>query len=298
MARSIWKGAISFSLIHIPVSLHPASRADTLDLDLLDRRDFSPVGYQRVNKSTGKVVDWDDIVKGYEYRKGEYVVLTDEDFRRANVEATRTIAIQSFVRPHEIPPQYFDTPYYLAPGKGGGKVYALLREALRKADRWAIGSAVVRTRAYACALMPHDEILVLNTLRYPDELLPGDTIEAPAESTARAGVTQREMDLAIKLVEDMSETWDASRFEDTYRHDLLKRIEEKARKGQAHALTEREREKPARRSAEVIDLTALLKRSLEAKTARPGTGQRRPASAQRRAAKSPRRRRASRRRRA
>ena len=134
MARSIWKGAISFSLVHIPVSLHTASRANDLDLDLLDRRDFSPVGYQRVNKSTGKVVAWEDIVKGYEYRKGEHVVLTDEDFRRANVEATQTIAIRSFVREHEIPPQYFETPYYLAPEKRGQKVYALLREALRKSE--------------------------------------------------------------------------------------------------------------------------------------------------------------------
>src|SRR4030095_10355238 len=139
MARSIWKGAISFSLVHIPVSLHTASRADGLDLDLLDRRDFSPVGYQRVNKTTGKVVEWNDIVKGYEYRKGEHVVLTDEDFRRANVAATQTITIRAFVRQHEIPPQYFETPYYLAPEKRGQKVYALLREALRKTGRWAVG---------------------------------------------------------------------------------------------------------------------------------------------------------------
>jgi DNA end-binding protein Ku len=157
MARIIWKGAISFSLIHIPVSLHPASRANELDLDLLDRRDFSPVGYQRINKSTGKVVEWDDIVKGYQYKKGEYVALTEEDFRRANVAATQTIAIQAFVKQHEIPPQYFETPYYLAPDKRGQKVYALLREAMRESGRWAIGSVVVRTRAYACALIPQDE---------------------------------------------------------------------------------------------------------------------------------------------
>ncbi len=189
MARIIWKGAISFSLIHIPVSLHPASRANELDLDLLDRRDFSPVGYQRINKSTGKVVEWDDIVKGYQYRKGEYVALTDEDFRRANVAATQTIAIQAFVKQHEIPPQYFETPYYLAPDKRGQKVYALLREAMRESGRWAIGSVVVRTRAYACALIPQDELLVLNTLRYADEIRPADAIEAPASSVRKAGVS-------------------------------------------------------------------------------------------------------------
>ena len=146
MARIIWKGAISFSLVHIPVSLQTATRANGLDLDLLDRRDFSPVGYQRINKSTGKAVDWDDIVKGYEYKKGEYVALTDEDFRRANVKATQTIAIRSFVRPREIPPQYFETPYYIAPDKRGQKVYALLREALRELVREAAGSPAASAR--------------------------------------------------------------------------------------------------------------------------------------------------------
>jgi DNA end-binding protein Ku len=269
MARTIWKGAISFSLIHIPVSLHTAARANELDLDLLDRRDFSPVGYQRINKSTGKVVEWDDIVKGYEYRKGEYVVLTDEDFRRANVEATQTIAIQAFVRPQEIPPQYFETPYYLAPDKRGEKVYALLREAMRKSERWAIGSVVVRTRAYVCALFPQDEVLVLNTLRYPDEILPANAIDAPANSVRKAGVSAREFELALKLVADMSDSFDPADYRDTYRDDLLKRVKEKVKTKQTHTLTEATPEKPARRSAEIIDLTTLLKRSLEAKPARP-----------------------------
>jgi DNA end-binding protein Ku len=277
MARSIWKGAISFSLVHIPVSLHTASRANGLDLDLLDRRDFSPVGYQRVNKTTGKVVGWDDIVKGYEYRKGEHVVLTDEDFRRANVAATQTIAIRAFVRQHEIPPQYFETPYYLAPDKRGQKVYALLREALRKTGRWAIGSVVVRTRAYVCALIPHGETLVLNTLRYADELLPADSIAAPPASLRKAGVTAKELELAHKLIEDMTDTWNPDRYKDTYRHDLMKRVEEKVRKGQTHTLTEPAREKPARRSAEIVDLTALLKRSLEKTTRSAPASESRPA---------------------
>jgi DNA end-binding protein Ku len=272
MARIIWKGAISFSLIHIPVSLHPASRANELDLDLLDRRDFSPVGYQRINKSTGKVVEWDDIVKGYQYKKGEYVALTEEDFRRANVAATQTIAIQAFVKQHEIPPQYFETPYYLAPDKRGQKVYALLREAMRESGRWAIGSVVVRTRAYACALIPQDELLVLNTLRYADEIRSADAIEAPAGSVRKAGVSAREFNLALKLVDDMSDTWDPAQYKDTYRDDLLKRVEEKVKKGQTRTLTEPTREKPARRSAEIIDLTTLLKRSLEGKPARAAPG--------------------------
>jgi DNA end-binding protein Ku len=266
MPRSIWKGAISFSLIHIPVSLHTASRSNELDLDLLDRRDFSPVGYQRVNKKTGKAVDWDDIVKGYEYRKGEYVVLTDEDFRRANVKATQTIEIHAFVRPLEIAPELFETPYYLAPAKGGEKVYALLRDALRKSGRWAVGSVVIRTRAYTCALLPHEDVLMLNTLRYADEILDSDAIDTPAGSVRKAGVSAREVDLALKLVADMTEPWDPRRYKDTYRNDLRRRIEEKVKKGETHTLTAPARERPVPRSAEVIDLTALLKRSLEANT--------------------------------
>ena len=289
MARSIWKGAISFSLVHIPVSLHTASRANDLDLDLLDRRDFSPVGYQRVNKSTGKVVAWEDIVKGYEYRKGEHVVLTDEDFRRANVEATQTIAIRSFVREHEIPPQYFETPYYLAPEKRGQKVYALLREALRKSERWALGSVVVRTKAHVCVLIPQGETLVLNTLRYGDELLPADSVAAPPESLRKAGVTSQEFELALKLVEDMTEVWNPDQYKDTYRRDLMKRVEEKVKKGETHTLTEPTREKPARRSAEIIDLAALLKRSLEEKTA--GSARGRGSGARRRAPRTATRRR-------
>lgn len=266
MPRSIWKGAISFSLIHIPVSLHTASRPNELDLDLLDRRDFSPVGYQRINKKTGKPVDWDDIVKGYEYRKGEYVVLTDEDFRRANVKATQTIEIHAFVRPQEIAPELFETPYYLAPAKGGEKVYALLRDALRKSGRWAVGSVVIRTRAYTCALLPHEDVLMLNTLRYADEILDSDAIDTPAGSVRKSGVSAREVDLALKLVADMTEPWDPRRYKDTYRNDLRRRIEEKVKKGETHTLTAPTRERPPRRTAEIIDLTALLKRSLEANT--------------------------------
>ena len=133
-ARGLWNGAISFSLIHIPVSLHTAARAHELDLNLLDKRDFAPVGYQRYNKATGKVVEWNDVVKGYEYEKGEYVVLTDEDFRRANVEASRTIDIQTFVDRDAISPYYFDTPYFLVPDKNGERVYALLRGNVRAAQ--------------------------------------------------------------------------------------------------------------------------------------------------------------------
>ena len=277
MARVIWKGAISFSLIHIPVSLYPASRSASLDFTMLDKRDFSPIGYQRVNKGSGKTVEWDDIVKGFEYEKGEYAVLSDEDFRQANVEATQTIDIQGFVELSEIPPMYYDTPYYLAADKRGEKVYTLLREALVKSNTVAIGLVVIRTKQHVCALMPVGDSLLLNTLRYADEVL--DPAEhAPATKTLEAArVSQREFGMATKLVEDMRLKWDPAEFHDTYREDLLRRIDEKVEAGQTKTLTPAAKVR-APRTAEVVDLTALLKRSLEQRGGRGSGSGRRSAS--------------------
>src|SRR5262245_29301152 len=199
-SRGLWNGAISFSLIHIPVSLHTGSRSSTVDLDLLDKRDFAPVGYQRYNKSTGKVVDWNDVVKGYEYEKGEYVVLTDEDFRRANVEASRTIDIQTFVARDAIAPYYFDTPYFLVPDKGGERVYALLREALEQSQKLAVATFVLRSRQHVAALMPVDKSIVLNTLRYAEEIQPHLDVAAAVSKKAN-GASGRELDMALKLVD-------------------------------------------------------------------------------------------------
>ena len=263
MARVIWQGAISFSLIHIPVALHSASRSTTLDLDLLDRRDFSPVGYQRVNKKTGKDVDWDDIVKGYQYQPGEYVALTEEDFRLANVEATRMIDIVGFVDPAEITPQYYDTPYYLSAGKHGEKVYSLLREVLTRARTVAIGTVVIRTRQYVCAVSPLDRTLMLTTLRYADEVLaPAEVAKSPQGKAAQ--VSKPELDMAMQLVEQMKRPWKPETFHDSYRDDLLKRIEQKVQAGETHELTEATGEAKDRPTAKVVDLTALLRKSLEA----------------------------------
>jgi DNA end-binding protein Ku len=273
VARTIWKGAISFSLIHIPVALHPASRPASLDFTLLDRRDFAPVGYQRINKDTGKTVQWDDIVKGYEYEKGEYVVMSDEDFRQANVEATQTIDIQGFVDPVSIPPLYYDTPYYLAPEKHGEKVYTLLREALTKTGTVAIGLIVLRTKQHVCVLMPLGPALLLNTLRYADEVLPHAELAPTAATLEQAKVSPREFSMALKLVEDMREkTWDPSAYHDTYREDLLKRIDAKVKAGQTKEITPSPERTPERRTAQVVDLTELLKRSLEQRGRKPAGG--------------------------
>lgn len=264
-ARGLWNGAISFSLIHIPVSLHTAARAHELDLNLLDKRDFAPVGYQRYNKSTGKVVEWDDVVKGYEYEKGEYVVLNDEDFRRANVEASRTIDIQTFVDRDAIAPYYFDTPYFLVPDKNGERVYALLREALEQSKKLAVATFVLRSRQHVAALMPVDDVIVLNTLRYEAEIQAHPTVVAAAKKATANG---RELTMALKLVDEMTEKWKPGAFSDTYRDDLLKRIEQKVKAGQTHALTEPEAEVTGEGSAgggKVVDLMSLLERSLSQK---------------------------------
>src|SRR5690606_25953408 len=170
MPRGLWKGAISFGLVNVPVELFSAEKRSTeLDLTMLDRRDLAPVGYKRYNKATGEDVPWSEIVKGYEYEDGKYVVLSEEDFRRANVEATKTVDIQAFVDAGEVPPLYFETPYYLVPGKRGEKAYALLREALKKAGRIGIATVVIRTRQYLAALIPYGDLLLMNTIRYAAE---------------------------------------------------------------------------------------------------------------------------------
>jgi DNA end-binding protein Ku len=270
-ARGLWNGAISFSLIHIPVSLHTAARAHEIDLNLLDKRDFAPVGYQRYNKSTGKVVDWNDVVKGYEYEKGEYVVLTDEDFRRANVEASRTIDIQTFVDRDAIAPYYFDTPYFLVPDKNGERVYALLREALERSKKLAVATFVLRSRQHVAALMPVDNTIVLNTLRYHAEIQPHP--EVAAATAKKAGAAGgRELEMALKLVDEMTEKWKPEAYEDTYRDDLMKRIEQKIKAGQTHTLTQPEADAAETRATggKVVDLMSLLERSLAQKGAPAG----------------------------
>src|ERR1700733_13004012 len=166
MPRALWKGAISLGLIYVPVELYTASKENTLPLHILDSRDFAPVGYQRVNKTTGKEVDWSHIVKGYEYKKGDFVALTDADFKHANVKASETIQIDTFCEASEIASIYYDKPYYLAPAKGGGKVYSLLRQTLEATGKVAVATFVMHQRQHLCVVAPQARILVLQTLRF------------------------------------------------------------------------------------------------------------------------------------
>lgn len=281
MARGLWKGAISFGLVNVPVELFSAEkRSAELDLTMLDKRDLAPVGYKRYNKSTGEDVPWAEIIKGYEYEDGRHVVLSEEDFRRANVEASKTVEILAFVDLQEIAPPFFETPYYLAPGRRGEKAYALLRETLKKAGKAGIATVVIRTRQYLAALIPRDEVLVLNTLRYASELKDVDELGIPSSALKGPKVTAKEIDMALRLVDDMSGEWKPEQYKDTYREDLLARIKEKVKAGQTEEITQPEKGRKEAEGAEVIDLMALLKKSVQHK-ARPA---RRQAKSKRRAA--------------
>ena len=268
MARSMWKGAISFGLVHIPVDMYPAVDSKGLDLTMLDRRDFSPVGFKRYNKGNGKEVTWDDIVKGYEYEDGEYVVLSDEDLRRANPEATQTIDIQAFVQAEDVPLIFYDQPYFLAPGKGGAKVYALLRETLREAGKIGIARVVIRVKQHLAALVCVGDTIVLNTLRFADEMRDPGELKIPSANSKAAAVTVKELKMAMALVEGMSEDWEPSQYTDTYREDVLAMVKKKIKARQTKTITEPEPEKKKPTTGQVIDLVALLQASLGKKPAK------------------------------
>ena len=277
MARGLWKGAISFGLVNVPVELFSVEKRSTeLDLTMLDKRDLAPVGYKRVNKETGEDVPWAEIVKGYEYKDGKYVVLSAEDFRRANVEASKTVEILAFVDKEQIPPQFFETPYYLAPGRRGEKAYALLRDALKKSGKAGVATVVIRTRQYLALVLPQESYLLMNTLRYADELKDFEEVGVPSSALKEAKASAKEIEMALRLIDDMAEDWNPDQYKDTYREDLLNRVKEKVKAGETEEITEPER-KREKDSAEVIDLMSLLKKSVAKKPARAAERPKRPA---------------------
>lgn len=278
MARAIWKGAISFGLVHIPVSLNTAVRSERVDFDWLDKRSMEPVGYKRVNKVTGKEIDKEHIVKGVEYEKGRYVVISEEEIRKARPEATQTINIFSFVDAREIPLQQFDTPYYLSPDRGGGKVYALLREALESTGKVALATVVLHTRQHLALLRPLQDALVMITLRWPEEVRGLASLELD-KSVTDSKLDKRELDMARKLVQDMSGPWSPDEYHDAFRQTILDLVQEKASKGKIETVDKGEGA-PAEKGADIIDLTELLKRSLggKAKAKKPAAKRPRKAS--------------------
>jgi DNA end-binding protein Ku len=257
MPRELWKGAIQFGLVHIPVSLYPGEQREDLSFTMLDRRDLAPVGYKRYNKNTGDEVPYDQIVKGYEWGEDQYVLLEEEDFQAAAPEKTQAVDIVGFVPRESLPAYFFESPYFLAPGKHGDKGYALLRETLVRSGKVGIATVVIRTREHLAALYAVDKWLVLNTLRYATELRDPSELKVP-DDLKDAKVNEKEIAMAERLVEDMDMKWDPSKFHDTYRDDILELIEEKA-KGKKRAAPKA----PKAREAEVIDFAALLEKSLK-----------------------------------
>ena len=257
--RAVWRGHISFGLVNIPVKLYSAVSKEELSFRFLHKDDLSPVSYERVCEKEGKEISWDDIVRGYEYEKGKFVVLTDEDFKRADVEATRTVDILDFVDADEVDMMYFDTPYYLQPDRGGAKPYVLLREALADTNRIGIAKVVIRTRQHLAAVKPRGDALVLNVMRFKDELVDPAELDLPAD----ADLDKREIEMAKRLIENLSEPFDPARYTDDYREELLRVIHEKLEGKEPEPVEE------GRPSAQVIDIMSALKASLE-RTKRPG----------------------------
>ncbi|WP_321967359.1 non-homologous end joining protein Ku [Burkholderia cepacia] len=267
MARMIWKGAISFGLVHVPVQLFPATRTVKPSFRLLDRRSMDPVGYRQINKRTGREVTREDIVRGYEYEKERYVVLTDDEIRAANPESTQTVDIVTFVDEGAVSFLYLDTPYYLVPDRKGEKVYALLRDALKDSGKIGIAHVVMRDRQHLGALIPVGPLLALDTLRWQEELRPLDELSVPAGDAKRAGVSARELAMAKKLIDDMSGSWTPDEYHDTFRDDILDLVERKVRAGRIEEIEDRPAQ-TGRAASNVVDLTELLKRSLKGGSAR------------------------------
>jgi DNA end-binding protein Ku len=260
MARAIWKGSITFGLVNIPVGLYSAEKREEVSFHLLDRRNMARVRYKRVNEKTDKEVPWEETVRGYEYESGQYVVLSDEDLRRASPEKTQTVDILDFVDLDEIDPRYFDKPYYLAPDKRGAKSYALLRETLRRTRKVGIATVVIRTKQYLAAVSVHDDVIVLDILRYSHELRDWEDLDLPK---GKEGVSERELDMAERLVEGMVSDWDPDRYKDTYVEDMMAMIQRRVKAGQTEASPEPEEEEKRPARGQVVDLMALLKQSVE-----------------------------------
>jgi DNA end-binding protein Ku len=261
--RAIWKGSISFGLVNIPIGLYPATRREDVSFRQLRAEDLSPIRYKRVAEEDGEEVPWEKIVKGYEYEKGQFVLVTDKDFEKAMPEATQSIDIVEFVDLAEIDPMFFDKPYYLEPQKGGKKAYALLRETLKETGKVGIAKVVIKTRQHLAAVKPKDDALVLELMHFPEEVLEPAGLDLPRQEK----LGKKEMDMAKSLVDSMSGEWEPSGFKDEYRDKLVELIEEKVKRGGKELPTAKTKPKAA---TNVVDLVAVLQKSL-AETKKKGS---------------------------
>lgn len=267
--RALWKGAISFGLVHIPVSLHSATVNQSLDFDWLDKRTMDRVGYKRINKSTGKEVTSSNIVKGIEYEDGQYVVLSKDEIKAAYPKTTQTVEIEAFVSLDDIPFVYLDRPYYMSPIGRGDKVYALLREVLKKAHKVAVAKVVIQTKQHLAIVMACGPALVLNLLRWGDEVRPWDGLDLPAEGIASTGLTAKELKMGEQLVEDMSASWQPEQFTDSFKEQIMALVREKAEAGDISTVQEADADDDDTAGATIHDLTEILQRSLKAGTRTP-----------------------------
>ena len=267
-SRTLWKGAISFGLVHIPVGLHTATTEQGVDFDWLDKRSMDPVGYRRINKKTGKEIAKENIVKGVEYEDGKYVVISPEEIAAAYPRTTQTIEIQRFIEANEIPFVYLERPYYVAPINKGQKVYALLRETLVKTGKVGLAKVVIATRQHLAVLVPSGAALVLNLLRWGDEVKSLAGLDLPAEGVKGAKLTPAEMKMAEQLVGEMTGRWEPQDFKDEFKHEVMKIVDKKVKAGDTETVIQPE-EEPAQENANVIDLTALLQRSLKGAKSAP-----------------------------
>jgi DNA end-binding protein Ku len=264
-SRVLWKGAISFGLVHIPVALHSATSDNALDFDWLDKRTMDPVGYKRINKKTGKEIDKDNIVKGIAYEDGQYVVLTDEEIAASYPKSTQTIEIESFVANTDLPFVYLERPYYVAPINKGQKVYALLRDTLLNTQRVGIARVVIQTKQHLAALVPVGPGLVLNLLRWGADIRPWDELGLPPEGAKAAGLSDKEMTMAKQLVDDMTGKWNPTEFSDTFKDEIMALVEQKVKQGKLQTVVQPDQEDGASgegAGAKILDLTELLQRSL------------------------------------
>ena len=262
-SRILWKGAISFGLVHIPVSLHTATADHGIDFDWLDKRSMDPVGYKRVNKKNGKEISKEHIVKGVAVEDGQYVVLSDEEIAAAYPQSTQSIDIEAFVAADEIPFVYLDRPYYLAPIGKGAKVYALLRETLLKTQRIGLARVVIQTKQHLAALVPVGPALVLNLLRWGADIKPWADLSLPAEGTKAAGLSDAELKMATQLVADMTKPFKPDDYRDSFKDEVMALVRRKVESGETEAVVQPAAGEAAVKSADIIDLTELLKRSLK-----------------------------------
>lgn len=261
-SRSMWKGAISFGLVHIPIGLYSATASSDIDFDWLDKRSMQPVGYKRINKVTGKEVASADIVKGVEFEQGRYVVLSAEEIAAAFPKTTQTIEIEAFVDAEDIPFIYLERPYYTAPLHRGEKVYALLREALRKSNKVGVAKVVIQTKQHLAILIPCGRALVLNLLRWGGEIRSFEQLDLPPLDAKAAGIKAAEMTMAMALIKDMSQAWDADQFRNSFSEEIHQLVQAKAHAGDVQNVEKQEATPAAPANAAVLDLTALLRSSL------------------------------------